>query len=532
MKMKKTIAVFLAAALALFFGACKKKSASNADKTILYTLSSDPVTLDPQIAGDAASLTAVTALFEGLTRLGADGSAEPGAAQSWESNADSTQFTFHLRSGIRWSAKKYGSVTADDFVFAFRRALDPSTGSSACLKLFCVKNAAPVHSGALPVDSLGAEAPDPETFVVTLEYSCPDFPALAASAVCMPCCEAFFRQTAGRYGLETASVLGNGPFCIDGSYGWDHGKKLSLARSDTYTGGKTPLPSGITFTVGSGDSAAAAALLNGTADAAPLAAANVAAAKSAGCTVVSLPNSVCGLCFNTKSSLFRNEKVRLAFLQAFRRENVLAHLPADTEAAESIFLPVNGEKSALAGEPLYPAQDSAAAQTLQAGLAELGLASVPSVAVLCPDDPDVKLMVSEMIAAWNGAFRQYFNMQPLSGDELKNRVAAGNYTVALCPLSPSSGERSSLLSLFASGAAGNPAGLSDAAYDSLADAAARSGGAQADAACAEAEAYLCGRGVFYPLYFENCWYASAKGVTGIVFHPFRSGIDFRDAGKL
>lgn len=528
MKIKKLFALILAAVSMFGISACKRKSSGSADKTMLYTLSSDPVTLDPQIASDASSLTAVQAVFEGLTRLDADGNAQPGAAESWESDADNTQFTFHLRSGIQWSQKKYGAVTADDFVFAFRRALDPATGSSTCLRLFCVKNAAAVHSGSLPVSELGVAATDADTFVVTLEYACPDFPVIAASAVCMPCCEEFFQSTAGRYGLETDCVLGNGPFCIDGSYGWDHEKKLALTRSDSYLGETAAVPSAVTFTIGSSDSQAAAALLSGTADAAPLPAETVSAAKAAGCTITSFSNSCCGLCFNTQSSFFKNEKARLAFVQAFSRAEVLTHLPADTDAAESIFLPGS---SAASGEPCYPAQDSTAADTLKAALAELGLKTAPSVTVLCPDDADVKLMVNDMIAAWNRSFGQYFNMQPLSEDELESRVSTGNYTLAVYPLSPSSADPVDTLAMFLTSSSSNPACLSDPAYDALATAASGKSEAEASAAAAEAERYLCGKAVFYPLYYGKNYYGTAKGVTGILFHPFLSGVDFLGAGK-
>ena len=67
-------------------------------------------------------------------------------------------------------------VTADDFVFAFQRALSPATKSPTCSSMFCIKNAKEVNSGALPTNQLGVTAKDAHTLVVQLAYSYENFP--------------------------------------------------------------------------------------------------------------------------------------------------------------------------------------------------------------------------------------------------------------------------------------------------------------------------------------------------------------------
>lgn len=136
--------------------------------------------------------------------------------------------------------------------------------------MFCIKNAKEVNSGALAPDQLGVTAKDAHTLVIKLNYSYPDFPVLTASAVFMPCNQKFFEGTSGRYGLERKYLLGNGPFEIDGKYGWEHGKYLNLVRSDTYSGNRKPLPSNIKFTIEGKNNAITdpvAALKAGTVDA-------------------------------------------------------------------------------------------------------------------------------------------------------------------------------------------------------------------------------------------------------------------------
>jgi oligopeptide transport system substrate-binding protein len=537
-KIKKAVALLLAAVMAFSFTACKSGKAKKAGKTIRYYLESDPQSLDPQVASDSSSLIVVQSLFEGLTRLDEKEEVQPGVAEKWESNSDSTQFTFHLRKGAKWSNSDYGDVTASDFVYAFRRAVDPATGSPACTQFYCIKNAKSAHEGKVPVSSIGVEAKDARTLVVTLEYSCPDFPRLTASPAFMPCNQKFFESTKGRYGIKTKYVMGNGPFRIDGSYGWTQGKSVNLVSRSSYSGRTTPLPEKIIFTIDNSSAVKTdpiGSMKTLSLDAVPIAASKVNAAKKAGCTIASVEDTTWGLGFNVQSSLFQNEKVRRAFIQALDRSAVLAHLPADTSPAENIILPntrLNGQLyRSLVGGPFYLRQDENAASLLAQGLKELGGAKVDSVTLLCPNDSANKLVANEMIAAWNDTFNNYFNLKPMDTSSLLSAVKSGQYDLAIYPLTPSADGPYFLLSQFLSTNSNNPAGLKDASYDALIASAQSTGGSEEAAEYASAEKYLNEKAIFYPLYYGKSYYAIAKGVTGIIFHPYGGGVDFINAGK-
>ena len=537
MKIKKIAALLLAAAMALSLAACHGGKMGKAGKTINYYLSDDPSSLDPQIASDPSSLIVVQSLFEGLTRLDAKETAQPGVAEKWEQNADATQFTFHLRKDAKWPGKA-GAVKASDFVFAFRRALDPATGSSTCLQMYCIKNAREIHEGKLPVNNLGVEAPDTKTLVVNLAYPCPDFPKMAASAVFMPCNETFFDSTEGRYGLETDEILGNGPFKIDGSYGWTHGKSINLTKSSTYAGRTVPLPSAVNFTIGltAADlSNPVEAMAAASLDAAPIPASKISEAEAKDCTISSVQDTTWGLGFNVQSSPFSNEKVRAAFLQAISRSAVLAHLPGDSSAAENLILPhaeLDGNPSrSAAGGPFYLKQSANASLLLNEGLQEAGVKDISSITVYCPNDSADKMMCNEMIAAWNRTFNNYFNIKPMDASRIVGAVQSGDYSIAVYPVTPSSDGPYAFLSMFLSTSSDNPAGLKDAGYDALVESAQGKSGQQAAQGYAAAERYLNEKAIFYPLYYGKSYYAVAKGVTGIVFHPYGGGVDFINAGK-
>lgn len=130
----------------------------------------EPKSLDPavidgiwegQIAGD---------MLLGLTTEDAESRPIPGAAESWEASGDGLTWTFRLRDHT-WSDGV--PVSAEDFVFAWRRILDPRTAAPYAYYLFPIKNARAVNTGRQPATALGVSAPDTKTLVVTLENPVP-----------------------------------------------------------------------------------------------------------------------------------------------------------------------------------------------------------------------------------------------------------------------------------------------------------------------------------------------------------------------
>lgn len=156
---------------------CKGKSTSSAttDKHTLHVgVSGEPGSLDPHFVSGTWENYIVGDLFLGLLTEAADGTAIAGAAESWDINEDGTTYTFHLRRDGRWSDGK--PVTAEDFVFAFRRILDPMLAAKYANILYSVKNAEALNSGKLKgMEKLGIKAIDKYTLQITLENPTPYF---------------------------------------------------------------------------------------------------------------------------------------------------------------------------------------------------------------------------------------------------------------------------------------------------------------------------------------------------------------------
>jgi oligopeptide transport system substrate-binding protein len=191
--------------------------------TLVFPLSSDPVSLDPQVASDEVSQLVVQQLYEGLYHLRADGSTAPGAATDYVASPDSTVFTITLRSGMTWSDGT--PVTAQNYVDGVCRLLDPSIGNPAYYLLTdvaAIKGAAAYASGDLAdCKRIGVAAPDEHTLVITLERPAAFFPKLLTTPLFWPAPPA----------SATGQPLTNGPFLLAEQA---PGKHITLTKNPKY----------------------------------------------------------------------------------------------------------------------------------------------------------------------------------------------------------------------------------------------------------------------------------------------------------
>ena len=134
-----------------------------AAQTVLHRpLEVEPESLDPQKTMSAPAQAVLRDLFDGLVTLDATGKPVPGDAESWDVAPDGRTWTFHLRPGLKWSNGE--ALTSADYVYAFRRLVDPATTASDPSSLKQLVNYHAIVSGAeKDLTKLGVEAPDPAT---------------------------------------------------------------------------------------------------------------------------------------------------------------------------------------------------------------------------------------------------------------------------------------------------------------------------------------------------------------------------------
>lgn len=153
----------------LMLGACSKKDGSvSMDNTLRVDVGTELPTFDPVLAEDGNTYRVINDLFAGLVDFDQANRPIPGMAKNWEISSDGKIYTFHLRDNLKFSD---GSpITADDFVFSWRRLVDPKTGSSYAFLLKDVLNGQKIIDGKEKPERLGVIALDPKTVVVHLEH--------------------------------------------------------------------------------------------------------------------------------------------------------------------------------------------------------------------------------------------------------------------------------------------------------------------------------------------------------------------------
>ena len=191
-------------------------------------LAMSPRTIDPTLATGIPAYNVVQDLFEGLVTLGPDGNIRPGVASSWDISADGTTYTFHLRADARWSNGQ--PVTADDFVYAWRREVDPKTGAEYAQSFSPVVNANAIINGKKPPDTLGISAIDAHTLKVQLTERTPYFLVMLYNDYCMP----LYKPAVQKWGdawTRPQHMVSNRPFKLTQ---WVINGHLTLSKNPYY----------------------------------------------------------------------------------------------------------------------------------------------------------------------------------------------------------------------------------------------------------------------------------------------------------
>ncbi|WP_372379759.1 ABC transporter substrate-binding protein [Vibrio natriegens] len=200
-----------------------------AEQVLVRANDAEAATLDPAKAEGMPEMHILRDLFEGLVIQDRDGNIVPGVAQSWETK-DNQTFVFHLRKDAKWS--NGDPVTADDFVYALRRAVDPQLASPNVwyLEMTGIKNIVDVAEGKLPVEELGVKALDKYTLRFELESKVPYFVAMTGHTSMMPVHKSTVEQ-GGKPWSDPKQFVGNGAFVLDK---WVVNERIELKKNPNY----------------------------------------------------------------------------------------------------------------------------------------------------------------------------------------------------------------------------------------------------------------------------------------------------------
>ncbi|GET11362.1 peptide ABC transporter substrate-binding protein [Ligilactobacillus agilis] len=209
MQKKKIVGLVMALGLAgLFLTACGKQQTTSKQQELRLSASAPLDTID---ISKATGYGQTGNVFESFYRLGKNGQPTAGLAKKATVSADGLTWTFTLRDA-KWS--NGDQITAQDFVYSWRRSLTPKTASPYAYLFSGVKNADAISKGKLPVEQLGIKALDNKTVEISLEKPIAYFKVLMAYPLFGPQNQKVVEKYGKKYATNSKYMVYSGPFVI------------------------------------------------------------------------------------------------------------------------------------------------------------------------------------------------------------------------------------------------------------------------------------------------------------------------------
>ncbi|WP_436878603.1 peptide ABC transporter substrate-binding protein [Mammaliicoccus sciuri] len=229
-KILKVLTMMLVAVLILCACSSGGGSKGKSDEALDLQINGDVPTMDSAMATDGLSFDMFFQTMEGLYTLDKDDKAIPAVAKGDPKiTNDGKKWTIKLRDDAKWS--NGDPVTAHDFVFAWRKVVDPDTASEYAYILYDIKNAEVINSGDKKPEELGVKAVDDHTLEFELTKSLPYYKELLSFGTFMPQNEKFVKKQGDKYGTTVKTTLYNGPFKMTD---WKTDDKVTLEKNDDY----------------------------------------------------------------------------------------------------------------------------------------------------------------------------------------------------------------------------------------------------------------------------------------------------------
>lgn len=221
----------------LSFTACTSKKAVDlqqdhlAQKEINAMEINEISSMDSGNALDGGSFIAITQVMEGLYNLDEHDAVIPGVASALPTiSKDGLTYTIPLRKEATWSNGT--PVTANDFVYAWQRVVDPEYGSPSAFLLSDIKNANEIIDGEKKPETLGVQALDKYTLQVTLAQPVAYFTSVMTFPTLFPINQAYAEKQGKDYALDAEHLIYNGPYQLND---WKQGDQSWVyKRNDTY----------------------------------------------------------------------------------------------------------------------------------------------------------------------------------------------------------------------------------------------------------------------------------------------------------
>ncbi|CDR72213.1 MAG: peptide ABC transporter substrate-binding protein [Lactobacillus delbrueckii] len=478
MKLSKTFSVgatvLASAALLAACGSNSSKESSSSKKTLNWTDSAEIPTMDLSKATDAASFNQLSNTMEGLYRLGKNSKLEKALATSEKVSKDGKTYTYTLRKS-KWSDGS--ELTAKDFVYSWRRTVDPKTASQYSYLFSGIKNADAIVAGKKKPETLGIKAVGKYKLVITLERRIAYFDKLMGFVVFFPQSEKAVTKYGSKYGTASKYMLYNGPFK---QTGWT-GSNLSwkMVKNPYYWDKKNVKLDTITWSVQKTPSTSYNLYQSNKLDYTGLDASQTKQLKNQKGYVTLNQGATFYLQFNiAKNKYLANTNIRKALSLAVDRKGLTSSLGGNSVPANTLtptqLTDVNGEdytkRISKSAESFYPASTNKkeAVKYLNRGLKELGVSKF-SFKILSDDTDSGKKTTEFLQSTFESTFgnKVSVSVQNLPFKTRLSRSTSGNFDVVVSGWSADFADPISFLDLFTSTNPENNGKWKNTSYDKL-----------------------------------------------------------------
>lgn len=230
MKRIKLFIVLLA--LTVITAGCSSAEGIYSDKGQVFrkVIPQDISSLDSALVTDTVSFDLFNQVYEGLYTLDKNDKAQPGVAKEMPKKCNGGKtLTIKLRKDAKWS--NGDPVTAQDFVFAWKRVVNPDTASEYAYIMYDLKNAEDINMGKKDVDKLGVKALDDHTLKIELNKPIPYINEMLAFGTYLPQKEKVVKKHGEQYATTADKTVFNGPFKVQD---WKVEDKIQLVKNEDY----------------------------------------------------------------------------------------------------------------------------------------------------------------------------------------------------------------------------------------------------------------------------------------------------------
>ncbi len=397
------------------------------DAIIYFELLEKPQSLDPQTAQSDSELLIVRNIYEGLMRETDDGKIIGGVSESY--SYENLTYTFNLKEDAFWS--NGDKVTAYDFEYALRRAINPKIKAPFASRLYAIKNAEQIANGSADVSTLGVKATDEKTLVITLVREDNDFLKTLTTSVCMPCNEEFFENSIGKYGLDAECIISNGSYRLTKWNKEDFG--IRIYKNEEYNGIARAQNAAV-FISCVEDEKQSSRLSDGSSDMAFVSGNELDVVKKAGLTTQGVQN----ICWLMTVSRDFSSDTRRAFAMAFSTDVFDKSLPDGFVAAKSIYPEILGVNADGLG--ITPYNIDEARSVMSAQIAGMEDKKFPQTTLYYYNEAGVKELSTAIVGHWQQNLSTFINIEPSDNLAVMQReISDSTLQFALFPITAKSG---------------------------------------------------------------------------------------------